>query len=117
MDDMGLWNGMEEDTDILEVAAEAQESINTWGKSLISTGGDLRLAKCNYTIIDQEVDAKGIWKYKDEEKKSKKSKGTELEDDELDDLDPFEDITIGVPQVNVNIVAIKRLTSSEAVKT
>ena len=40
----------------------------------------------------------------------------ELDEDELDNLDPYKDITLGVPQVNGDVIAIKRLTSGEAVK-
>ena len=115
VDDTNLWSGLEEDSDVLEVAAKAHGGVNTWGKSLIATGGILNPPKCNFTIHDMVVDTKGKWTYADAEKKAARSK-REQDDNELDDLDPFEEVSMGVPRVNGNITTIKQLKSSETVK-
>ena len=39
-----------------------------------------------------------------------------MEDEELDNLEPFEEITLTVPQAGADAVAIKRLSSAEAVE-
>ena len=67
MDDTNLWFGLEEDLDILEVEAKAQDGVNTWGRSLIATGGVLNPPKCNFTIHDMVVDDQGRWTYADAE--------------------------------------------------
>ena len=71
--------------------------------------------KCTFTIHDMEVGAKGRWKYKDEEKKKRRG-SAETDEDELEELDPFEEVSMGVPMVNGDLKAIKQLKSSEAVK-
>ena len=115
VDDTNLMSGLEEDSDLVEVAAKAQNGVNTWGKSLIATGGVLNPAKCSFTIHDMVVDAKGKWKYADEESKTNKL-SSEEDDEGLDKLDPFEEVSMGVPRVNGDITAIKHLKSNEAVK-
>ena len=72
--------------------------------------------KCSFTIHDMVVDAKGKWKYTDAEEKTNKA-SSDKEDEGLDSLNPFEEVTMGVPRVNGDITAIKHLKSNEAVKT
>ena len=62
------------------------------------------------------VDDQGRWTYADANKKEAKSKREE-DNEGLDDLDPFKDVSMGVPRVNSNITAINQLKSSKAVKT
>ena len=59
VDDTNLMSGLEEDSDLVEVAAKAQNGVNTWGKSLIATGGVLNPAKCSFTIHDMWWTPKG----------------------------------------------------------
>ena len=114
VDDTNLWNGLEEDSDVLDVVNAAHESVNTWGQSLIATGGVFNPEKCNYTIHDMKVDKAGKWDYTNAEPKTKK--GDKNEDDELDNLEPFEEVQLGVPRVNGDVTAINLLKSSEAAK-
>ena len=90
--------------------AKGQEDIEIWGNSLIATGGTLNGDKCSYTVSDQIPDGKGGWSYYDKVKKK------ETDDDELDELEAYEDISISISQVSGNVILIKRLRTDEAVE-
>ena len=110
VDDANLFEGLAPDDDRESVLAKGQEAINTYGGSLISTGGNLKPEKCNYTIHDVVPNAKGEWVYND-------VGVVDHGDDELDDMPPFEDDErITVPQANGDAAAIKKLRSDECVK-
>lgn len=64
-----------DDTDLLHINLDQvehieethwalQESITSWGKKLIATGGALKPSKCFYYLIDFDWDDDGTWKYK-----------------------------------------------------
>ena len=61
-------------------------------------------------------DPQGRWSYTDADKKTRRS-SKEDDEEELNKLDPFEEVSMGVPRVNGDLTAIKQLKSSEAVKT
>ena len=75
VDDTNLWSGLEEDCDVLDVAHKAQDGVNTWGQSLIATGGVLNPDKCSYTIHDMKVDKNGKWEYTDAEAEEIEGRG------------------------------------------
>ena len=41
-----------------------QESVQNWGKLLVTTGGALKPPQLFYTLLDFEWNEKGKWKYK-----------------------------------------------------
>lgn len=63
-----------DDTDVIHLNLEEeelafiahhrlQESVLSWGKLLIATGGALKPSKCFYHLVSFSFDDKGIWKY------------------------------------------------------
>jgi hypothetical protein len=46
-----------------EAHSQLQESVLSWGNSLIATGSSLKPSKCFYHLISFDFDDKGRWKY------------------------------------------------------
>ncbi len=64
VDDTDLLHlNMDQDESVWEVHRSLQQSINNWGKLLITTGGSLKLDKCFYHLLDFAWSAKGGWQY------------------------------------------------------
>ena len=64
VDDTNLWAGMRKEDCLEETAHKGQEAVNTWGKNLMATGGDLNPEKCNWTIHDMVPGDDGTWSYR-----------------------------------------------------
>jgi len=108
VDDNNMWAGLAPDDDATSTLHKGQESVNRWGLSLITTGGDFHPIKCGYTIADQTPDGKGGWVYADQVPSS--------DEEELDDLEAPPEEQFTVPQARADAAAIERLKSSEAVE-
>ena len=67
---------MEDEDDLLSAAHKGQEDVNLWAKSLKEVRGLLQPPKCGWTIHDMRCNNKGVWEYRDAEKKAAKKRGT-----------------------------------------
>jgi hypothetical protein len=65
--DLKLFNMNKSET-IEEAHAALQDSIHSWGRILIATGGAPKPAKCFYHLISFSWKADGSWKYNNNEK-------------------------------------------------
>ncbi len=81
----------------LEAHIKLQESVISWGKLLIATGGALKPAKCSYYLISYKWKSDGTWSYCTNE------------------IRP--NLQIRVPLVDRSLDDIKHLPVSRAVKT
>ena len=54
---------MEKNETALEAHAHLQESVESWGNLLMTSGGALKPVKCFYYLISFEWDAQGWWRY------------------------------------------------------
>ena len=54
---------MEKNETALEAHANLQESVESWGNLLMTSGGALKPVKCFYYLISFVWDAQGRWRY------------------------------------------------------
>ena len=54
---------LEEEESATTAHYKLQESVLSWGRLLIATGGALKPSKCFYHLLSFSFDEKGIWKY------------------------------------------------------
>ena len=54
---------MKKNETALEVHANLQESVESWGNLLMESGGALKPVKCFYYLISFVWDAQGRWHY------------------------------------------------------
>jgi len=120
VDDTNLWAGLTRDDDLLQTAAKAQDSINSWGELLKATGGSLNPKKCFWTIHDMAPRSDGTWEYRQctpalsTIEEGNEMPGTDLEDREDDRDQELDDIKMTIPQQNGDAAAIAQLQSSQA---
>ena len=58
---------MTENEDVLDALYGLQQSVTSWGRLLIATGGALKPAKCFYHLISFRWKKDGSWVYEDNE--------------------------------------------------
>ncbi|EJK43742.1 hypothetical protein THAOC_37785, partial [Thalassiosira oceanica] len=120
VDDTNLWAGLARDDDLLQTAAKAQDSIDSWGELLKATGGSLNPKKCFWSIHDMAPRSDGTWEYRQcapalsTIEEGKEMPGTDLDDREDDRDQELNDITMTIPQQNGEAATIAQLQSSQA---
>ena len=93
-----------------------------WAKSLQEVGGLLQPPKFGWTIHDMLYSDKGVWGYRDAQKKAGKKKAKPAKEDkeepdclDMEGGDKLDNLEMTVPQLTGDTKAIKLLKSSEAV--
>ena len=109
VDDTNLWEGLEEDDDLISTAAKGQAAIDDWGGYLGETGGALKGEKCGVTIHHQSPDGKGGWVYTDQQQRGQEE--GEEEDQEMHELSTMD---FSVPTYAGGMERINRLPTNKA---
>ena len=107
-DDTNIWVGLDGNDNYAGVTCKAQKGINQWGEILIVVGGALNPAKCLWTVHGMVSHDDRTWEYRDGEQGK--------DEDELDELNVLDNLTMEVPQLSVNAATIERLKSGKAVE-
>ena len=63
VDDVDLFLMHEHSWSGLDIFYKLQDSLTSWGRLLIETGGTLKLEKCFFYMVDYEWHADSSWQY------------------------------------------------------
>ena len=125
VDDTNLWEGLGEDNDVTFTLEKGQQGVNIWGSNLLAVGGELRPAKCLYTVHRMKPTENGDWEYikeklvkvlekAEEDQEELDELWKDMDEDELNKLDAV-DAPFTVPLIDGDVAAIKRLANDESV--